>query len=84
MTDSSDRFPYPPNAVVAVVAGDDDPDRFVRLLAQAGFEGDATVGVLHGEADARSLDIDQARLVVLKEQGASSPHFFAKGSVESL
>lgn len=63
MTDHSgpnDRFPYPDNAVVAVVAADDDPNRYKRALADAGFAGDA-VGYLHGEQDAQSLDVEGER-----------------------
>ena len=51
-----DRFPYPRELVVGVVRTTEDVDRALASLQDAGFASDAAQ-VLHGEDDARSLDV---------------------------
>ena len=53
----SDPFPYPRELVVGVIAGEGDGKRASESLSRAGFAPER-VFVLHGERDARRLDVE--------------------------
>jgi hypothetical protein len=52
----SDPFPYPRELVVGVVSGEGDGEHASESLSRAGFAPDHVI-VLHGEQDARRLDV---------------------------
>jgi hypothetical protein len=51
-----ERFPYPRQLVVGVFRHEEDLQRALEALERAGFEPERRE-VLHGEQDARSLDV---------------------------
>jgi hypothetical protein len=53
----SDPFPYPRQLVVGVIGGKGGGQRASQSLLGAGFASDRVV-VLHGEEDARRLDVE--------------------------
>jgi hypothetical protein len=59
LTDAArfERFPYPRRLVVGLFEGDQDVQQAVETLERAGFGVDS-YEVLHGEEDARSLDLE--------------------------
>jgi hypothetical protein len=56
-TSQTDRFPYPRELVVGLFASRQQVEKTLETLEGRGFEAD-DYGVLHGEDDARSLDVE--------------------------